>query len=536
MASYSTRMARRGIVTCAALFACLCAPAQAQLVYSADGRLYEIDADGSDRSLFAPPTTLRSSDSEPEWSPDGTQVAVVREHAHGDPANWSRIDLLSRDGATRRRLTPVDHNVFVSSPTWSPDGDQLAFARATRQGDHFTSSIVVTDLDGNERTVVSQRLDRRLSSVGAPEWSPDGAAVLYSAFELDRRSYFKSSIRIAPVDGGSTELFVRDASWPVFSPDGARIAFVSIADRNGEACGSDECSYNGELYVMDADGENARRLTRNKGDDIAPAWAPDGSRIAFNSNRNYPRGPSHEVYSIEPDGDCLTWLTNGTASSVTPAWRPSTADTHPGGCGATRRPPLLETDLAPVRAFAAARPVWLGRVWRGLLLSHVERGAGLFLGYHDCARYMPSDCPGTVEVSVTSICARFTQVRHLRGRAERRRRALVQPFNRFDLRALTGGLDVQVIAVRPLRVFRALRPFPREAAVEDLRPATIPAWLARQVRRAVRLHERLGSITAVSKRMELSRRIVRERLATAKTLDDFGHRVRTKRCPRPFHY
>ena len=536
MASYSTRMARRGIVTCAALFACLCAPAQAQLVYSADGRLYEIDADGSDRTLFAAPTTLRSSDSEPEWSPDGTQIAIVREHAHGDPKNWSRIDLLSRDGSIRRRLTPVDRSVFVSSPSWSPDGDQLAFSRATRQRDRFMSSIVVTDLNGNERTLVSQRLDRHLSSIGAPEWSPDGTAVLYSAFELDRRSYFKSSIRIAPVDGGSTEVFVRDAYSPVFSPDGSSIALVSIADRNGETCGSDECAYNGELYVTDADGENPRRLTHNKGDDIAPDWAPDGSRIAFDSDRNFPGYGAHELYSIEPDGDCLTWLTNGTANSVAPAWLPSTADTHPGGCGATRRRPLLETDVTPVHAFAAARPLWLGRTWRGLLLSHVERGGGLFLAYSDCARYRPSDCPATVQLNVSSICARFTQVHHLRGPADRRRQALVQPFNRFDLRALTGGLDVQVIAARPLRVFRALRPFPREAPVEDLRPATIPAWLARQVQRAVRLHERLGSITAVSKRMELSRRIVRERLATAKTLDDFGHRVRTKPCPRPFYY
>jgi hypothetical protein len=105
---------------------------------------------------------------------------------------------------------------------------------------------------------------------------------------------------------------------------------------------------------------------------------------------------------------------------------------------------------------------------------------------------------------------------------------LVQPFHPFDLRVLTGGLDIQIFT-------SPLRPFPREAPVDKLRPPTIPAWLARQVQRAVRLRERLGSIAAVSKRMGFSRRIIRERLATAKTLDNFGHRVRTKRCPRPFY-
>ncbi len=359
------------------------------------------------------------------------------------------------------------------------------------------TSIVVTDLDGNERALVTQRLDRRLSGVGTPEWSPDGTAVLYSAFELDRRSYFKSSIRIAPIDGGSTELFVGDAYGPAFSPDGSRIAFVSIADRNGQNCGSDECSYNGELYVMDADGSNVQRLTRNKGDDIAPSWAPDGSRIAFNSNRNDPPYGGHEIYSIEPDGDCLTWLTNGTANSVNPTWHPATANTDPRDCGATRREPLFETNLAPAqRPIGGTRPLWLGRTWRGLLLSYVERGTGLYLGYSDCAHYWPSDCPPGVELSISSVCTRFTHVHHLRGQADRRRRALVQPFNPFDLRALTGGLDVEVFANRPRRVFRALRPFPREAAVDDLRPgdnsclasATSPA--SRAAARAPRLHRR----------------------------------------------
>jgi Tol biopolymer transport system component len=516
----------------------MCAPAEAQIVYSADGRLYEIGADGSDRSLFTTPTTLRSSDSEPEWSPDGMQLAVVHEHDREDVGNWSRIDLLSADGSTRQRITPVDRNVLAFSPRWSPEGDRLAFARVTYGGDHYTSAIVVRDLDGDESTVVRhrRRFDRSFSRVGSPEWSPDGESLLYSEIRLGRDAYFKASIRTAPLDGSPTQLLTRDAHSPAFSPDGSRIAFVSIADRNGRTCGSDDCSYNGELYVMDADGGNPRRLTRSKGDDFAPAWAPDSSRIAFNSNRNFPRAGRNEIYSIEPDGDCVTWLTNGTANSVTPAWDPVTSNTDSGGCGATRRPPLFETNLAPVRAFAAATPLWLGRTYRGLLLSDVDRGGGLFLGYYDCARYRPSDCPPGIELSVSSICVRFTQVHHLHGQADRRRRALVQRSNPFDLRALTGGLDVEILASRSLHVFRGLRPFPREAAVEQLRPPTIPAWLARQVQRARRLHERLGSITAVSKRMGFSRRIVRERLATAKTLDDFGHRVRTKRCPRPFYY
>jgi Tol biopolymer transport system component len=526
---------------CAALFACICAPAEAQIVYSADGRLYEIAADGSDRLPFTTPTSPQASESQPGWSPDGTQLVVAHAGDPDDLVTRSHIDVLSRDGSSRQTIIPVESGVGVSSPRWSPDGDQLVFVRLTefvpnRESDRrFTSSIVVTDLDGNERTLVKQRLDRRLSAVGLPEWSPDGTAIFYSTFELDDSAYFRSSIRVAPLDGGPTQLLARDAHSPVFSPDGSRIAFISEVDRNGETCGSDECSYNGELYVMDADRGNALRLTRSKGDEFGPAWAPDGSRIAFSSDRNFPQAGAHEIYSVEPDGDCLTWLTNGTAVSVTPAWHPATTITEPGACGATRRPPLFETDLTPLREFAAATPLWLGRTYRGLLLSEVDRGGGLFLGYYDCARYRPSECPRGIQLIISGVCAHSSSIGYLSGRADRRRRALVQPFRSFDLRALTGGLDVQIHAPNALRVFRALRPFPWEAAFERLRPPIIPAWLAREVQRAAQLRERLGSITAVSERMGLSRRTVRRRLATAKTLDSFGHRVRTKRCPRPFY-
>ena len=62
---------------------------------------------------------------------------------------------------------------------------------------------------------------------------------------------------------------------PAFSPDGTKIAFVSL--ENGAA--------NPEIYVMDADGSGRTRLTTSAGNDFDPAWSPDGTKIAFMSNR-----------------------------------------------------------------------------------------------------------------------------------------------------------------------------------------------------------------------------------------------------------
>ena len=67
---------------------------------------------------------------------------------------------------------------------------------------------------------------------------------------------------------------------PAWSPDGARIAFVSTRDGNPE------------IYVMNADGTSPVRLTSYAGYDADPAWSPDGSRIAFSSDRDGIAGES----------------------------------------------------------------------------------------------------------------------------------------------------------------------------------------------------------------------------------------------------
>ena len=76
-------------------------------------------------------------------------------------------------------------------------------------------------------------------------------------------------------------------SWqPVWSPDGRRIAFGS--DRDG----------NNEIYVMDADSSNIRRLTHTSDKERTPAWSPDCKQIAFVSDR----GGNWGIYVIHADG------------------------------------------------------------------------------------------------------------------------------------------------------------------------------------------------------------------------------------------
>jgi tol-pal system beta propeller repeat protein TolB len=95
-----------------------------------------------------------------------------------------------------------------------------------------------------------------------------------------------------------------DDSEPAWSPDGTKIAFRS--DRTG----------NSEIYVMNADGTNPIRLTNQTGSDSDPAWSPDGSTIAFVSDR----GGNDGIYVMSADGSGVTRLTG---DGVQPAWSPN---------------------------------------------------------------------------------------------------------------------------------------------------------------------------------------------------------------------
>ena len=101
-------------------------------------------------------------------------------------------------------------------------------------------------------------------------------------------------------NGGSTD------SGPAWSPDGTKIAFHSNRDGNLE------------IYKMNADGTGVTRVTNNAAADFNPTWSPDGTKIAFISNRTGPQ----QVWVMNFDGSNPTALTNVTTLPDNPEWSP----------------------------------------------------------------------------------------------------------------------------------------------------------------------------------------------------------------------
>src|SRR3990172_5326785 len=100
--------------------------------------------------------------------------------------------------------------------------------------------------------------------------------------------------------------------FPAWSPDGRKIAFAS------QVVPGDRTST--EIFVMKADGTRQTRLTFNAVNDVQPTWSPDGKKIAF---RRTDPGPNFEIYVMNTDGTGERNLTNNPAFDFGPDWSPA---------------------------------------------------------------------------------------------------------------------------------------------------------------------------------------------------------------------
>jgi TolB protein len=160
-------------------------------------------------------TNNPAPDTTPAWSPDGTQIAFASRREQ----NWD-LYLMQADGSGLTRLT--DHPGYEGEPAWSPDGRMLAFT-SSRSGnlDIFMLNIA----DG----VVEQLTDNAAADYG-PDWSPDGRVIAFTSWRDEQQEVYLLNL-LAEQDGFPPVTNVsKDAAPdfdPAWSPDGRRLAFVS---------------------------------------------------------------------------------------------------------------------------------------------------------------------------------------------------------------------------------------------------------------------------------------------------------------------
>jgi hypothetical protein len=374
---------------------------------------------------------------------------------------------------------------------------------------------------------VRVRVGRRFDQVAEPAWSPDGTTIAYTRYRLDAENTFRPAIQVVAATWGESRTLIRDAHAAAWSPDGGRLAFASVRDRNGKRCGSDECNYAGEIYIAAADGSGLRRLTANEGDDAYPAWSADGSRILFSSDRNLPERDSGEVYSIAADGTCLTWLTNGTPASGLAAWRPGSGTRYdPGSCDPATRPAVIDAHPLP----EVEGGLWLGPRFRGRLLSGtLGEGRHRHLAYEDCERF--AGCPDPVLLHSEHVCETrmFRNVAGTAYRLLRRRGAILAYYGSEVNGVLFSGRAVTTIQIEGRnrladvdRIVRGLRPLRSTRPVRRLAPPQVPRAVARRLELTARARERHGTVEQTARALGIDRFEVEGRLRMRRALRSLG--------------
>ena len=135
-----------------------------------------------------------------------------------------------------------------------------------------------------------------------------------------RLGWSSYEIYVMEVDGNNQRRLTNHPNWdtsPSWSPDGKWIAFTS--DRDEHVIDNNPGGLpNFEIYVMDADGGNQQNLTNDPDNDSSPSWSPDGKRIAFSSDRD----GNYEIYVMDADGNNPQRLTDNDFFDTSPSWSP----------------------------------------------------------------------------------------------------------------------------------------------------------------------------------------------------------------------
>ena len=161
---------------------------------------------------------------------------------------------------------------------------------STRDGN--SEIYVMSSAGSNQTRLTDSTVDEEVD--GAPVWSPNGRQIAFVKTLYNRKGEANYEVFVMDADGGNQRRLTHHPAfdgYPDWSPDGAQIAFVSDRD-SGEA-------HDPNIYMMDADGSNVRQITHLKWSG-APKWSPDGKHIAFDGW--FGLGHNQQVYVMNPDG------------------------------------------------------------------------------------------------------------------------------------------------------------------------------------------------------------------------------------------
>jgi Tol biopolymer transport system component len=286
---------------------------------------------------------LTSAGFNPTWSPDGSEIAYSSVQIVADPAFRPLPGTLNAVKVATGERRVIYAAGDAVQPRWSPNGQRLAYWGFASQGGQ--RDIWTIPAAGGSPIAVTNDA----ATDWNPVWAPDGRSLYFASDRSGKMEIWRTVIdeKTGRVQG-QPEQITRDAIGTrghiafAFGELGLRLFFIdqTVSQRiervgfdpaagkvvgqpmrildvslapaqlevspDGQALAFYSTARQENLYVAQRDGTNPRPLTNDAARDRGPAWSPDGSKIAFYSDRS----GNYEIWTIKPDGTALTQLTN----------------------------------------------------------------------------------------------------------------------------------------------------------------------------------------------------------------------------------
>lgn len=280
----------------------------APFVFARDGAVFIGSPDGEQ----VRPLTPAMGAIFPSWSPDRSQIAFVAT-TDGEDRFRGTLMLVNGDGSNLRSV--ASDVLPYSWPIWSPDGRGIAYTSIHDfDTDTYLGSISLNVYEvetGIERDLTGDQL----AHAAIPTWSPDGEQIAFVSNTIQRRNeggidLEDGDIYIVSASGGPVRDVTRkrifEESWVQWSPTGERLLIFT-------APGDWSMPAKSRLFLLELVDENLTEVVIDEWQTSLPFWSPDGARIAYVTG-----GDTVNIWS----DDGLQWVQLGSDVSSFVTWSP----------------------------------------------------------------------------------------------------------------------------------------------------------------------------------------------------------------------
>lgn len=248
----------------------------------------------------------------PSFNPTGDKIAFLT-----DRSGYKEIMLMrTADGRIIETLVKGEKagdyeemHWLRGGITWSPNGKMIAFA--SKAGDRDAIHIKKVEEGGFDKIIKPE-----MDALYSPAWSPDGKKILFCGIRDGKLDLFTVAVESGGITRLTNDFF--DEADPQWSPDGTKIVFSSDRRDAPYVYTLKDIRDSYDIFTMNADGTDVRRIVVSPFNDRSPFWSPDGSHIVFTSDRN---GITN-LYSVDLNTTTVIPLTNLLTGASSPAWSP----------------------------------------------------------------------------------------------------------------------------------------------------------------------------------------------------------------------